>query len=143
MKFKNMDIRTKHRWLRTAWLALTILLVGVMVYVLLPSQSLTFILLVSYIIAVVLFVVYEAVLLNELYLEEKKNAFLIHNAWIQLYIGALSLLTAAISFILAIILELKAEFALLVFIGLTLSLLFGSHSQVEKIIRKNSHLRAD
>ncbi len=128
-------MRDKHRFLRTAWLFLTLVLVGLMVYALLPFQSLTLILLASYLVAVVLFVVYEAVLLKELYLEKKKDRFLIHNSWMQLYIGSLSLLTAALSFALAAIFDLKAELALMIFIGFTLLLLLASYSYMESFVK--------
>lgn len=129
-----MIIRTKHKILRTAWLLLTLLLVGLMVFLMLPSQNLSIVLLSTYLVAVILFVVYETILLHELYGEKKKDIFLLRNSWSQLYIGLLSLFTATISFIVSVIFELKVETVLFLFIGLTLLCLFSSFNYVEKII---------
>lgn len=129
-----MNIRTKHKLLRTSWLVLTLLLVGLMVFLMLPSENLSTILLSTYLVAVILFVVYEIVLLHELYIEKKKDVFLLRNSWIQLYIGLLSLFTATISFIVSVIFTLKVETSLFLFIGLTLLFLFASFNYVEKLI---------
>lgn len=132
----KLGIREKHRLLRTGWLILTLLLVGLMVYVLLPTQNLTFILLSSYIVAVILFVIYEAILLKELQMEKSKDRFLIHNSWIQLYIGSLSLFTAALSFAFSAIIGLSAEAALLIFIGLTMLALLSTYSYIEGLVKE-------
>ena len=137
-----MKLRTKHKILRTSWLILTLLLVGLMVFLMLPTENLSSVLLSTYLVAVIMFVVYEIVLLHELYGEKKKDVFLLRNSWIQLYIGLLSLFTATISFIVSVIFTLKVETALFLFIGLTLLFLFISFNYVEKLIETYLHKRS-
>jgi hypothetical protein len=138
----NMKLRTKHKILRTSWLILTLLLVGLMVFLMLPTENLSNVLLSTYLVAVIMFVVYEIVLLHELYGEKKKDVFLLRNSWIQLYIGLLSLFTATISFIVSVIFTLKVETSLFLFIGLTLLFLFASFNYVEKLIETYLHKRS-
>lgn len=140
MKNKKEDETKKnvknHRILRTTWMLLTLILIGLLVNVLYEQHALFFILLLSYVFAVVLFILYEVVLLYELYKEKPLNKKKIHNSMIQIYIGGISLVTAVFSFILATIMGLTNEVALFVFIGLTLIATFFTFPLVETLTNK-------
>lgn len=133
---KNKKTKNNHRILRTTWMLLTLILIGLLVFVLYQKHTLFFVLLLSYLFAVVLFVLYEVVLLYELYKEKPLNKKKIHNGMIQIYLGGISLVTAVFSLILATIMSLTNEVALFVFIGLTLIATFFTFPIVENLTNK-------
>ena len=120
------------------WLIITLFLVGLMAISLYPNTDLVMVLLISYIVAMIMFVVYEGILLKELYLEDKKDWFSIHNSWFQLYIGAVSLLAAALTFAISAIARMDVEVSLMLFVGLNLLLILGSFSYTERVINQHT-----
>ncbi len=131
-----MNIRTKHRLLRTAWLVLSIFLIGITVYISIDSMGTISSLIIGFILGIILFISYELILLQELQGNKKENRTYIRNNLTQIYMGILSLFTATLSFILAIIYNIDGDIALFIFSGLTIILLIWSYPYAEKKIEE-------
>ena len=119
---KEVGLRDKHRVLRAVWAAISIAFIGYLVFTMYGNIDLTVTLLTAFLVGLMLFILYELVLLYELY-QEDADPFLIKNSFYQLYISKISLVSGGIALMTGFIFNLETDSVLLLLSVLALSLL--------------------
>lgn len=119
---KEVGLRDKHRVLRAVWAIISIGFIGYLVFTMYGNIDLTVTLLTAFLVGLMLFILYELVLLYELY-QEDADPFLIKNSFYQLYISKISLVSGGIALMTGFIFNLETDSVLLLLSVLALSLL--------------------
>lgn len=122
MYSKEVGLRDKHRVLRAVWAIISIGFIGYLVFTMYGNIDLTVTLLTAFLVGLMLFILYELVLLYELY-QEDADPFLIKNSFYQLYISKISLVSGGIALMTGFIFNLETDSVLLLLSVLALSLL--------------------